>query len=128
MEILGIGIDIENVERFSGLTLEDHQVFLRRIFTERELEYCFSKANADAHLAVRFCGKKAVIKAHAGLRKELSHNHIEIINNENGSPVANLLCDSASDQRILLNLSHTQELATAIAIVIRDGSCKRSEN
>ena len=40
-----IGCDIEENSRFEGKTLENDEKFLKRIFSEAELSYCFSKKN-----------------------------------------------------------------------------------
>ena len=40
--MLGIGVDIEKIERFKNKTLENDAHFLKSIFTDAELEYSFS--------------------------------------------------------------------------------------
>ena len=44
-QIMGIGIDIENISRFEKLKLSKNDRFLNKIFTKVELDYCFSKKN-----------------------------------------------------------------------------------
>ena len=77
MKILGIGVDIENVERFRWLNIKNDSRFLNKIYAKEELKYCFSKKNPAPHLAARFAGKEAVIKAMNGIsNKKLSVNDI----------------------------------------------------
>ena len=57
------GIDIEDISRFEGKTLETDLKFLSRIFTQNELNYCFSFGNPAPHLAARYCAKEATVKA-----------------------------------------------------------------
>jgi len=61
--ILGIGIDIIEIERF----LQWHQFSktrLRRIFSEQEIAYCLSSAKKSAErFAVRFAAREALYKA-----------------------------------------------------------------
>ena len=52
---IAIGTDIEENSRFEGKTLENSKNFLERIYTKKELEYCFSCVNSAQHLCARFC-------------------------------------------------------------------------
>jgi len=61
IENIGIGVDIEDVNRFTKLG--GNKAFLKKVFTQNELDYCFSKKVAAPHLAVRYAGKEAVVKA-----------------------------------------------------------------
>ena len=56
---LGIGIDIENVERFNNINKIKNRNFLHKVYTPNELEYCFIKNNFAEKLAIYFCGKEA---------------------------------------------------------------------
>ena len=63
MTIEGIGVDIEDISRFTGKPFPENKGFYERIFTKKEIEYCLQKANPYQHFAARFCAKEAVIKA-----------------------------------------------------------------
>ena len=56
----GIGTDIEGTNRFKDVGKKSH--FLSKIFTENELNYCFSKEEAATHLAARFAEKKPLLR------------------------------------------------------------------
>lgn len=118
MKILGIGIDIENVERFRGLTIKKDSRFLNKIYTKNELKYCFSKKNPAPHLAARFAGKEAVIKAINGsYNKILSFKDITIANLDNGVPVVKISDIFDGGARILISFSHCQDKAVAFVVL-----------
>ena len=117
-EIIGIGVDIENISRFQGLTVEKDTSFLTRLFTEKELDYCFSRGNPEQHLAARYAGKEAIIKAFSTKdRASLNYGEIEILNDDTGAPHAAILKKGFDNLHILLSLSHSQELAIAFTVV-----------
>jgi len=60
---VGVGVDIESISRFRKKISESPNIFFSKVFTERELEYCHSKIDPAPHLAARYTGKEAVIKA-----------------------------------------------------------------
>ena len=57
-----IGVDIESISRFKNLKRDKSRHFLEKIFTQNELNYCFSKKVPSPHLAVRFAAKEAAEK------------------------------------------------------------------
>ena len=60
---IGIGTDIESVDRFKKLDRSEHRIFLERVFTREEIDYSYSKDSPAAHLAARFAAKEAAVKA-----------------------------------------------------------------
>ena len=101
----GIGADIESITRFKRLDRKKDAVFLGKIFSKRELDYCFSKQKPYLHLAARFSGKEAVIKAINSLRKKApSLNKIEILNNPSGLPQVSLKDKITKNLEIHLSL------------------------
>ncbi|MDP3244339.1 MAG: holo-ACP synthase [bacterium] len=121
----GIGVDIEDVGRFSSLDLKRHRLFLQRIFTKKEIKYCFARKNYGPHLAARFCGKEAVIKALSSIGIiGVPYNMIEITNNRYDVPVVKM---SQKTQKIIvkLSLSHTKDIAIAFVIVMSHNSYAR---
>lgn len=109
-----IGIDIEDISRFEGKTLEDDKFFLKRIFSEKELEYCFSNSNPAQHLCARFCAKEALIKALSD--KSLELNKIEVLKNEDGKPYLNLV-EKYRNLKTEVSLSHCKTYACASVLV-----------
>lgn len=111
-----IGIDCVEIERFQEVL--DNQKLLNRIFTKKEIKYCLGKANSKKHLAVRFSGKEALIKAFSDQDIQIAMSDIEIINNHKGVPLATVKGINGFD--IKLSLSHSKNLAVAQAIIIKD--------
>jgi holo-[acyl-carrier protein] synthase len=107
-----IGIDIEEIKRFEN-KLED-KTFLNRVFSEKELEYCFSKNFPAQHLCARFCAKEALIKALSD--KSLSLNKIEILNDETGKPYIKMN-EKYLDKEIIVSLSHCKNYACANVLI-----------
>jgi holo-[acyl-carrier protein] synthase len=61
--IVGTGIDIAEVPRIREAIERHGERFLKRIFTEGEIQYCESKANRVERYAARFAAKEAGMKA-----------------------------------------------------------------
>jgi holo-[acyl-carrier protein] synthase len=118
----GVGVDIENIGRFKKVAPETDSHFLNKIFTAAEIDYCFSCRTPAQHLAARFAGKEAVIKALAGFnRASLGYNDIEITNDKNGVPSAKIRKSGFNDLEIKLSLSHGRNEAIAFAVVAAPG-------
>lgn len=125
-----IGIDVEETERFKGLLLRKDGIFLNRIYTKKELKYCFSKANPELHLAGRFVAKEAVFKALAAVGlSPISLKKIEILANINNVPQV-VVCGLKKDYLdIGLSISHSQNSAIAFALVVKyEKSHKKSHS
>lgn len=120
VKMIAVGVDIEDISRFEGKTLDKDTHFLNKIYTKKELEYCFSNAQPAKHLAARFCAKEAVVKAMSNiLNRNLSYSQIEILKRENGSPYVNLL-DCDLDIEIALSMSHDKEKAIAFVTALKN--------
>ncbi len=119
MDKLCTGTDIESIARFAGKDRND--AFMERLFTAAELDYCFTKKNPAPHLAARYAGKEAIIKAVSGMgRGNLVSHDIEIANEENGAPRAQINRPGYEDLSISISLSHSREMAVALVVVTGD--------
>ncbi len=117
--ILGIGIDIEDINRFTKIKLSKNNKFLNKIFTYSEIEYCFSKKNVASRLATKYTGKEAVVKALGSMNiSNVDYKEIEIINDSSGAPRVNLAWDKSKKYQIMISLSDESEKAIAMAIII----------
>jgi len=113
MTIKGLGIDIEEIKRFSRLPYRSHRSIYKNIFTAREIKYCLSKVNPAPHFAARFAGKEAVLKALGESVYQLKQ--FEILNDKNGSPQVKSQGSRVTGQ-ILVSLAHTKDYAIAFAL------------
>ncbi len=112
----GIGVDIESIHRFRRLAADD--AFLHRVFTQKELDYCFAHRSPAPHLAARFAAKEAIIKALSGFNMTgLSYKDIEVTNKESGLPVARIHKQGFEKLHIALSLSHSQSQAVAFTVI-----------
>ena len=112
----GIGADIEEIRRFEKLDMVEHSGFLKRIYTDAELSYCYSRSSPAQHLAVRFCAKESVVKALGGLGiSGVSYSDIQIAR-QNGAPEVHIAKGSPAENcKIVLSMSHAGGVAMAFA-------------
>lgn len=110
--MLGVGIDIEEISRFKKYSLEKDGHFLKSIFSENELNYCYNKKCPEKHLAARFCAKEAFFKSLPSGNKNITFNEIEILNDKEGKPY--IKCEYFKNYKFLVSLSHDKTKAIAI--------------
>jgi holo-[acyl-carrier protein] synthase len=108
----GIGIDITPVARFVAFEGDKENPFLRKVFSTDERDYCFSYKNPSVHLAGFFALKEAVSKALGTSLYPFAE--IEIRHTTEGAPEAWF---SGKKLAVRTSISHTDELAIAIAVV-----------
>ena len=99
-----IGVDLIEIERIRDALARYGDTFKHRCFTEAEREYCDSKPNPPQHYAGRFAAKEAVGKALG------SGVYLE------GRTAA--WADKVGAGRIELSMTHSRELAAAVAVVV----------
>jgi len=109
MNIKNVGVDIEDVNRFK-LDYKKNINFFKRVFTKKELDYCFSKPKPEQHLAARFAAKEAIIKI---MGSDIFFGDIEILNKKD-VPYVKL---KNNKNKILLSLSHCNDKAIAFAVL-----------
>jgi holo-[acyl-carrier protein] synthase len=120
--IYGIGIDIIKIERMKKVVEKWGDKFLKRVFTDSEISYCYAKSNPYLSLSVRFAAKEATIKA-VGSGMPVSFTDIEIVNADTGKPALRMsgrLQDFLNTRKIRkahLSLSHEQEYGVASVIL-----------
>ena len=112
------GVDIEDISRIEKKTLENDTHFLTKIYTQKELDYCFSKKLPAPHLAARFCAKEAVIKALNSLNPKITFSNIEILNHDTGAPYV-VLHNIDLAVEISVSLSHDRDKAVAFAVAYK---------
>ncbi|HEX7469542.1 MAG TPA: holo-ACP synthase [Verrucomicrobiae bacterium] len=122
--ILGIGIDIIEVARIQASFEKFGERFVNRILLPDEIAYCLSHKKPAPFLAVRFSAKEAISKAFGtGIGSQLSWQDMEVRRKESGEPFVILhgngekLFAARGAKRLLISLSHTQNYATAVAVL-----------
>lgn len=122
--ILGIGIDIIEIDRIKESIDRFGDHFLKKIYTPNELEYCLSKHNKYQHFAARFAAKEAIYKALSSeWGSDISWQDIDIMNEPNGLPVVkfsgNLEEFVNKDKSIKISMSHSDNYVACVAIVFK---------
>lgn len=122
--ILGTGIDIIEVARVASSVERFGERFLKRILLPAEIAYCQRHREPAPHIAARFAAKEAISKAFGtGIGAFLGWHAMEIARRESGEPFVILhaegqeLMARRSAQRLHVSLSHTQNYATALAVL-----------
>jgi holo-[acyl-carrier protein] synthase len=126
MEIFGIGTDIVECLRIRRMIEHHGELFLTRVYTEREIRYCQSRKRSTEHFAGRWAAKEAILKClGTGWRRGLAWRDLEIRNDAGGRPSV-LMCGGAKDltqslhiSDILITISHCRAYATAYALAVR---------
>ncbi len=146
--ILGIGTDIVDVSRIKEAVQKWSVRFLNRIYTEKEIFYCYLRKDPFPHLAGRFAAKEAVVKAFSGVKKQVLDKktrdkfkknqmpyavnffsptiktpvfkEIEICNDDYGSPyiILNTQYFNAEKMNVFIHLSISHEKSYVVATVI----------
>jgi holo-[acyl-carrier protein] synthase len=124
--IVGMGVDIAEVERIRGAIQRHGEVFLRRIFTAKEREYCERFRNKFERYAGRFAVKEAAMKAlGTGWSRGVRWVDIEVARQKGGKPTlvlageAQKIADRLGVKHMALSITHTA--AQAFAQVIFEG-------
>lgn len=117
------GTDIIEIDRIKDAIKSD--TFIKKVFTEKEIEYCESKKDPARiqSYAARFAAKEAIFKA---ISKVLPVDYgmewtsIEILKEETGRPYVNLKIENKKKQnlKIDVSLSHIKDYAVATAVAI----------
>ena len=119
MELIGNGIDIVEIKRLKLVVEKWGDLFLNRVFTEKEIEYAKSRRKTYEHLAGRFAAKEAIIKA-ADVG-ELGFKDIEIVNKQSGKPYATITKAKSINKKytISVSISHIKDYAIANAVIAK---------
>ncbi|MEV0320069.1 holo-ACP synthase [Streptomyces sp. NPDC050658] len=118
--IIGVGIDVAEVERFA-VSLERRTRMAERLFVERELWLPSGERRGVASLAARFAAKEALAKA-LGAPAGLRWTDAEIVVEESGQPrlrVRGTVAARAAELGVRqwhVSLSHDAGVASAVVI------------
>ncbi len=130
--IIGTGIDIVNIDRIEHLMSRWGDLFLGRVFTEKEISRCQHQARPPECFAIRFAAKEAFLKAIGwGLRNGIQWTDIEVENDPMGKPMfsfhrkAKEVCETLRVEKALLTLSHDQPYAVA-HVLLEEGNDESS--
>ena len=121
--IVGLGVDLIEIERVKQAHLKHGQRFIERLYTPAEAKYCLRKKDPYPSLAGRFAAKEAVIKAFShGFGGRWKWVHIEVVREPSGKPGLKLtgIMEKLRVQRKISNMhltiAHSKRDATATVI------------
>ena len=125
MSIIGHGLDLVECARIAKV-FKNHGVrFLDRVLTPAEQERAKQYKAPIPFIAGRFAAKEAILKMiGTGWRGGIAWTDMEVLPDSLGRPVVTLtgettrLAAQLGIQRILLSITHTEQLAAASAIGI----------
>ena len=124
--IFGTGVDIVEVFRMRDAVDKWGEGFLKKIFTDREMEYSNSKRFSCQHFAARFAAKEAVIKAFGEPKKfPIKWTEIEVLKDEEGKPMIEFHDDALKLKKakkidgVVLSMSHSKNYAVANVILLK---------
>lgn len=125
MKVVGIGTDIVECLRIAQMIERHGELFIRRVYTDSEIQYCQSRRQATQHFAGRWAAKEAVLKAlGTGWRRGISWRDIEIRHDPMGKPVVTLrggardVVEQQGIGEMLISISHCRSHATAYALAM----------
>ena len=125
MNVLGIGTDITECLRIAQMIERHGELFVGRVYTSAEIEYCRSRRMATQHFAGRWAAKEAVLKAlGTGWKRGISWRDVEILNAPVGRPQAFLsagtkeIAEAMGIRCVLVSISNCRSHATAYATAL----------
>ncbi|HEV2488879.1 MAG TPA: holo-ACP synthase [Candidatus Acidoferrales bacterium] len=122
--IVGLGVDIAEIDRVEAAIRRHGKAFLERVFTTAEITYCERHKKKFERYAARFAAKEAAMKAlGTGWRKGVRWRDIEVKNQPGGKPVISFAGAAGEHaarlgaKRNSLSLTHSGNLAFAQVIL-----------
>jgi holo-[acyl-carrier protein] synthase len=121
--IIGMGVDIAEVDRIRSAIEKYGETFLRRLYTPGERAYCEQFRNKYERYAGRFAAKEAAMKAlGTGWRRGVKWVDFEVVREPSGRPSIGLhgeakkIAERMGVTHISLSITHT--ISQALAQVI----------
>jgi len=121
VHLLGVGVDVTDVARVRRLQAQ-HPRFAERCFTADERGYALCHLRPEAPLAARFAGKEAVMKSLGSGWRRIRWQDVEITGG--GAPrvvlrgTAAARAEELGVSEVLVTLTHTDEMAAAVALAV----------
>lgn len=126
MTVVGVGLDLVDLDQFKLLYGDEDEELLARCFTVQELADADDGVDRLARLAARFAAKEAVFKALGGA-VGVAHTDIEVVRSPSGAPQVRLhgaaanLANQGGIEQVMLTLTHSPAAAAAVALAMGGG-------
>ena len=122
--ILGLGLDVTDIDRIADSIERYGERFLRRVFTDAEVAYCTRRKVPAIHFAGRFAAKEAAMKAlGTGHSRGVLWRDVEVIR-RGGPPQLELHGGAArhfssmGGRSSFVTITHSDDLALAQVIIL----------
>lgn len=122
--ILGIGVDVVDVERIRRVLLRWQSKFMERVLTPSESEYCSRHTDVSPFVAARIAAKESLFKAiGTGLIRGMAWHQVEVKRDRRGNPELELhgetkeRIEQLGAKRIHVSMSHSEHVAQAVVIL-----------
>lgn len=124
MGIIGLGLDITDIDRIAATIARYGDRFLQRVFTDGEIAYCSRRRVPATHFAGRFAAKEAAMKAlGTGHTQQVLWRDVEVV--RHGGPPQLLFHGGAARryaklgaQSSLLTITHSDTVALAEVLLL----------
>ncbi len=121
--IVGLGVDMTEVDRIEAAIARHGRPFLERLFTPSEIAYCEKHRHSAERFAGRFAAKEAAMKAlGTGWAQGVRWLDIEVVREPSGKPTLKLsgatrsIAERLGVKHIAVTITHDGN--TALAQVI----------
>ena len=135
MNVIGIGTDITETVRIADMIERHGELFVDRVYTPHEVQYCSVRKAATQHYAGRWAAKEAVLKAlGTGWARGIRWRDVEVRNEIGGRPHIVLgggaleVSRKLGIETVLISISHCRAYATAYAIAVGPATADRPED
>lgn len=132
--VLGIGSEIVECLRIAQMIERHGELFINRVYTAYEINYCHNRKQSTQHFAGRWAAKEAIFKAIGSRwRKGIRWRDLEIRNHPDGHISATFLgpaveiIERVGVEDFMISISHCRSYATAYVLAMgHSGALLRS--
>ncbi|MBE3597334.1 MAG: holo-ACP synthase [Limnochordaceae bacterium] len=126
--IVGVGVDVVEVDRIARALERHGERFLERLFSSEEIAYCLAKRHPAARaacLAARFAAKEAVMKVLGTGRRGVAFHEIAVTHRRGGRPAIELrgraarVAEALGVDEVCVSVSHGRDVAVVVALGVR---------
>ena len=125
MNVIGVGVDLVDLERVAQLLAHKGEHAMRKFFTDEERAYLATREDPTAHAGARIAAKEAVYKALQSLpgARAVGWREIEVTRDADGRPAIRLhglaaqLAAGHGGLAVQVSLTHSATSAGAIAMI-----------
>ena len=125
MNVIGVGVDLVDLERIARLLASKGEHAMHRFFTDDERAYLQTRPEPTGHAAARIAAKEAVYKALQSLpgARGVGWREIEVVRDAEGRPAIQLhglaaeLAAKHGGLIVQVSLTHSAVSAGAVAVV-----------